>query len=69
MGALLTLDDIAHEWGVSRRYARDVLVKTPGFPPQAPGSSPRHQRWAKDDVYAYIHRQPARTPHGEPQAV
>ena len=58
MTALLTVDDIAHMWGVTRRYARDVLVKTPGFPLPAPGSSARCRRWARDDVYAYIHRQP-----------
>ena len=62
MGALLTIEDIAHMWGISRRYARDVLVKTPGFPPPASGSTPKLRRWARDDVVAYIHRQPAGIP-------
>lgn len=59
MTALLTIDDIARMWGVSRRHARDVLVKTPGFPPPAPGSGARLKRWALGDVQAYIHRKPA----------
>lgn len=29
---LLDLSDIANLYRVSRRYARDVLVKSPGFP-------------------------------------
>lgn len=67
MNALLTLDDIAQMWGVTRRYARDVLVKTPGFPATAPGSSPRIKRWARGDVETYINRQPAKIPQGEPE--
>lgn len=59
MNALLTLDDIARMWGVSRRYARDVLVKSPDFPAQAPGSGPRTKRWALGAVQAYINRSPA----------
>lgn len=68
MTPLLNIDDIAALWGVTRRHARDILVKTPGFPQEAPGSSVRQKRWAKDDVYAYIHRKPAQNPREIPNA-
>jgi hypothetical protein len=37
---LLTLDDIAAMYKCSRWHVRDRLVKTPGFPERAPGTSP-----------------------------
>lgn len=60
--SLLTIDDIAAMWGVTRRHARDVLVKQPGFPPLAPGASARIKRWARREIEAYINRQPAQIP-------
>ena len=38
---LLTLDDIAAMHHCSIRHARDVLVKLPGFPAEAPTSTAR----------------------------
>lgn len=58
MQELLTLDDIASLWGVTRRHARDVLVKAPDFPPIAPGASARLKRWARREIEAYINREP-----------
>ena len=52
--SLLTLKDIARMWDCSHRRARDVVVKQPGFPPQAPGSTPRHMRWREADVLDFI---------------
>lgn len=51
---LMTLDDIATLWHCSRRHARDILVKTPGFPPPAPGSTPRHQLWLRSKIMAFL---------------
>ena len=51
---LLTLDDIAAMWQVSRAYARDTLVKMPGFPAPAPGSTRKQPRWLASAVEAYL---------------
>ena len=51
---LLTLDDIAAMWQVSRSYARDVLVKLPDFPETAPGSTRKQPRWLQAAVEAYL---------------
>ena len=59
MTALLTIDDIARMWGVSRRHARDVLVKSPDFPKPAPGSTARLKRWSLGAVQDYILSEPA----------
>jgi len=64
---LLDLDDIAKLYRVSRRHARDVLVKQVGFPLPAPGSSPKIPLWSADEIRAYIRRQPAKIPHNDPQ--
>lgn len=64
---LLDLDDIAKLYRVSRRHARDVLVKQPGFPKPAPGSSPKIPLWLEDEIRAYVRRKSARIPHNEPQ--
>lgn len=63
----MTLDDIAqmHRCGV--RHARDVLVKLPGFPPEAPTSTPRNRLWLRVEVRAFVHRKPARIPHNASQ--
>lgn len=52
--SLLTLADIARLWGCSYRRARDTLVKQAGFPPMAPGSSRRNQRWRESDIQDFI---------------
>lgn len=51
---LLTIDDIAAMWQVSREYARDKLVKLPGFPSTAPGSTRKFPRWLEHDVLAFM---------------
>jgi hypothetical protein len=63
MDDLLTLDDIAAMNKCSVRHARDVLVRLPGFPDEAPTSTPRNRLWLRTEVRAYIHRKPARIPH------
>ena len=42
---LLDLSDIANLYRVSRRYARDVLVKSPGFPMPVLAISQKTRRW------------------------
>lgn len=69
MNDLLTLQDIADMNRCSMRHARDVLVKLPGFPSEAPTSTPRNRLWLKTEVRAFIHRKPmqmakhAKIPH------
>lgn len=62
MTELLTLTDIAEMHRCSLRHARDVLVKLPGFPPEAPTSTPRNRLWLRSEVRAFIHRKPAKIP-------
>lgn len=50
---MMSLDDIAAMWQVSRDYARDVLVKLEGFPEPAPGSTRKFQRWRQADVMRF----------------
>lgn len=50
----MTLDDIAALYKVSHVKARDFVVKTPGFPDPAPGSTPRVRRWLASDVEAFL---------------
>lgn len=61
MSDLLTLDDIAARWKVTRIYAQRYLVKLPEFPEPAPGSTRKHPRWRESDVKAFIEA-PARDP-------
>lgn len=53
---LMTLDDIAEMHKCSREHARDVIVNTPGFPPEAPTSRPRHKLWIRDEVVQFVTR-------------
>ena len=62
MNDLMTLDDIAAMNKCSVRHARDVLVKLPGFPDEAPTSTPRNRLWLRSEVRAFVHRKPARIP-------
>jgi hypothetical protein len=59
---LVTLEDIAGLYRTSYRQARDVIVKTPGFPSVAPGASPRKPRWVTAEVRAFLRRKPERIP-------
>jgi len=60
---LMTLADIAEMNKCSVRHARDVLVRLPGFPDEAPTSTPRNRLWLRAEVRGFIHRKPARIPH------
>jgi len=57
--ALMTLEDIAQAHRCSLRHARDVIVRTPGFPAEAPTSTPRNRLWVRAEVRAFITRRPA----------
>ena len=48
--SLFTLDDIAARVGVPRSYARDDLVKRPGFPKPVLRLSQRIVKWAESDI-------------------
>lgn len=52
---LLTIDDIADLYKVSRWQARDSIVKAPGFPKTAPGTTWKKPRWLASDVRKYLH--------------
>lgn len=65
---LLTAQDLADMHGCSVRHVRDVLVKLPGFPPEAPTSTPRKRLWVRAEIRAFIHRKPAPRPHNRPEA-
>lgn len=67
MSDLLTLEDLAAMHHCSMRHARDVLVKLPGFPREAPTSTTRNRLWVRSEVRAYLHRKPAKFPHSAPQ--
>jgi len=56
---LLTLDDIAQLWRVTREHARRYLVKLPEFPDPAPGSTRKNQRWKQRDVVAFLNQESA----------
>lgn len=65
MNDLISIEDIAAMHRCSTRHARDVIVKLPGFPPEAPTSTPRNRLWLRNEVRAYINRKPAKIPHTE----
>lgn len=54
---LLTLDDIAAMYKCSKVYARDKLVKRPGFPRPSLALSQKMRRWLRDDVESWIETQ------------
>lgn len=60
MNDLLTLADIAAMAHCGMKHARDVLVKMPGFPEEAPLSTPRKRLWLRVEVRAFVHRKPAK---------
>lgn len=59
---LMTLDEIAEMHHCGRRHARDVIVKLPGFPPEAPTSTPHNRLWLRREVRAFVNRKPAQIP-------
>jgi hypothetical protein len=66
MNDLMTLAQIAEMAHCSMRHARDVLVRLPGFPEEAPLSTPRNRLWLRSEVRAYVHRGADRIPAGFP---
>lgn len=56
MDDLLTADDLAALYKVSRRQVLDVVVKTPGFPAIAPGATWKKPRWSRSDVRRFLRR-------------
>ena len=67
MNDLMTLADIAELAHCSLRHARDVIVKMPTFPDEAPLSTPRNRLWVRSEVRAFVHRKPARIPQNRLQ--
>ena len=61
MTELLTLDDIAALWKVSREHARRYIVSLPEFPDTAPGSTRKNRRWRADQVAEFM-KQPEAEP-------
>lgn len=51
---LVSLSDIAEMYRVTRRYARDFLVKKPGFPPPANGSTRKNPVWLESSLRQYM---------------
>lgn len=56
MTELMTLEHIAKMHHCSLRHARDVVVKLPDFPDEAPTSTPRNSLWLRAEILAFIHR-------------
>lgn len=55
---LLTTEDLAELYRCSRRHVRDVIVKTLGFPEQAPGATRCKPLWLRSEVRAFLNRKP-----------
>lgn len=68
MNDLLTIQDLADMHRCSVRHARDVIVRLPGFPPEAPTSTPKNRLWLRSEVKAFLHRKSTKITHYEPQA-
>ena len=51
---LVSLTDIAVMYRVTRRYARDFLVKKPGFPKPAEGSTRKNPVWLEASLREYM---------------
>ena len=51
---LLDLDQIAALFRISRRYARDYLVKKPEFPKPAPGTTKMRPLWTEDAIREFL---------------
>jgi hypothetical protein len=59
---LIDLSELAEMYKCSRRHARDVIAKLVGFPELAPGSTPRHPRWLRVEIRAFLHRKTKKSP-------
>lgn len=58
MTELLTLEEIAELHRCTIRRARDVIVRLPGFPDEAPTSTPFRRLWVRREVVAFVTRRP-----------
>lgn len=56
MSDLMTLAEIAEMAHCGHRHARDVLVRLPGFPDEAPLSTPRNRLWLRSEVRTFVYR-------------
>lgn len=56
MTDLLTLQDIADMHRCSTRHAREVIVRLPGFPKEAPTSTQKYRVWVRHEVLAFLTR-------------
>lgn len=52
---LMDIQDIANLFRCSYTTARDLKVKTTGFPDPVPGSSVRKPLWLRSEVRAFLH--------------
>lgn len=60
MDDLITLDEIAMMHRCNVRHAREVIVKLPGFPLEAPTSTTRNRVWVRAEVRAHVTRKAPR---------
>jgi predicted DNA-binding transcriptional regulator AlpA len=51
---LLDIDEIAKLYRVSRRYARDILVKNPEFPQPVRGSVKKKPLWTEESIREFL---------------
>jgi hypothetical protein len=63
MDDLMTLDKIAEFYHCSSRHARDIIVRSTGFPEEAAGSSPRNRLWVTEEIRAYACRKYTKSTH------
>lgn len=56
MTELITLQEIADLHRCSLRRARDVIVRLPGFPKEAPTSTQKYRVWVRHEVLAFLTR-------------
>lgn len=62
MSDLLTVDDIAQLWKVSRVRAVRYLTRLPEFPEPVPGSTRKTKRWRAEDVQRFLSQSPTGNP-------
>lgn len=56
---LVSLEEIAEMHRCTVRHARDVIVRDPDFPREAPTSTPRNRLWVRNEVVRYVTREAA----------
>lgn len=63
---ILTLEDIAAMYKVSRTYARDKVVKRADFPRPSLALSQKMTRWSRGDVERWLLEQQKKQRRGVP---